>query len=67
MPISEAKKRADEKWSKANYESVALRVRKGTRETWRQAADSVGMSLAAYIQAAVKEKMERDNNGRKEN
>lgn len=60
MPISEAKRKADEKWSKANYESVALRVRKGVRETWRQAADRAGMSLAAYIQAAVKEKMDRE-------
>lgn len=62
MPISEAKRKADEKWSKANYESVALRVRKGTREIWREAADRAGMSLAAYIQTAVKEKMERDKN-----
>ena len=60
MPISEAKRKADEKWSKANYESVALRVRKGTREIWRQAADRAGMSLAAYIQTAVKEKMDRE-------
>ena len=60
-PISEAKKRADAKWAKKAYESVAIRVRKGTRDLWRQAADKQGLSLAAYIQAAVAEKMERDS------
>ena len=61
MPISDAKKRADAKWSKKALESVAIRVRKGTRDIWRQAADAAGMSLAMYIQTAVQEKMERDN------
>ena len=60
-PISESRKRANEKWSKKAYESVAIRVRKGTRDLWRQAAEKQGMSLAAYIQAAVAEKMERDS------
>lgn len=60
MPISDKKKKTDEAWRKRALESVAIRVRKGTRETWRQAADAAGMSLAMYIQTAVQEKMERD-------
>lgn len=66
MPISEAKKKADNEWRKRALESISIRVRKGTREIWRQAADRAGMSLAAYIQTAVKEKMERDYDERKE-
>lgn len=62
MPISEAKKKADNEWRKRALESISIRVRKGTREIWRQAADCAGMSLAAYIQTAVNEKMERDKN-----
>lgn len=60
MPISEAKKKADAKWRKKAYQTVSIQVRSGLRETWRQAAERAGMSLAAYIQAAVKEKMDRD-------
>ena len=67
MPISDAKKKADAKWSKKALESIAIRVRKGTRDVWRQAADKAGMSLASYIQQAVKEKMERDNYGTENN
>lgn len=62
MPISKARQRANDKYAKKAYESVAIRIRKGTRETWRQAADKAGLSLASYIQLAVKEKMERDAN-----
>lgn len=59
-PISDAKKRADAKWSKKAYDQIAIRCHKGTRDLWRQAADKQGLSLASYIQSAVKEKMERD-------
>lgn len=62
MPISQAKKKADNEWRKRALESISIRVRKGTREIWREAADRAGLSLAAYIQTAVKEKMERDEN-----
>lgn len=62
MPISESKKKADNEWRKRALESISIRVRKGTRDIWRQAADRAGMSLAAYIQTAVQEKMERDKN-----
>lgn len=60
MPKTEAQKRANDKWAKNALECVGIRVRKGTREIWRQAADKAGLSLASYIQLAVKEKMERD-------
>lgn len=66
MPKTEAQIRANKKWANKNYESIAIRVRKGTRDQWRQAADKAGLSLASYIQLAVKEKMERDENGRNE-
>lgn len=62
MPKTEAQIRANKKWANKNYESISIRVRKGTRDLWRQAADKAGLSLASYIQLAVKEKMERDLN-----
>ena len=67
MPISEAKKRADAKWRKKAYQTVAIQLRVGLRDEWKQAADKAGMSLASYIQQAVKEKMERDNYGTENN
>lgn len=53
--------RAKRKYNDANYERIPLDVRKGTKELYKEAAEKAGMSLNAYIQAAVSEKMERDN------
>jgi predicted HicB family RNase H-like nuclease len=55
----ESQKRANEKWLKANYEQIAFRAPKGTKEEIKAAAAAHGMSMAAYIQAACKEKAER--------
>ena len=63
---SEAKKRADSKWESKAYDKVLLRIRKDTeptRETITAAAESVGMSLNAFIMEAVKEKIQRDDSG----
>lgn len=55
MPISESKRRADEKWRANNLEQIAIRVHKGTREEWKQQADRLDTSLAGLIVTAVTE------------
>lgn len=54
--MEESRKKANQKWLKANYESITIRVPKGTREQIKTWADSAGMSMASYIQQACKEK-----------
>lgn len=54
-----SRKRANTKWLKENYESITIRVPKGTRERIKGWADASDMSMAAYIQQACKEKSEK--------
>jgi predicted DNA binding CopG/RHH family protein len=55
----DSRKRANEKWLAKNYESITIRVPKGTREKIKEWADADGLSMAAYIQQACKEKSEK--------
>lgn len=55
----ESRKRANEKWLAKNYESITIKVPKGTREKIKAWADACGLSMAAYIQRACEEKAER--------
>lgn len=57
--MKESRKRANVKWLKENYESITIRVPKGTREQIKAWADECGLSMAAYIQQACKEKSEK--------
>lgn len=54
----DSRKKANQKWLKANYESITIRVPKGTREQIKSWANACGLSMAAYIQAACREKGE---------
>lgn len=54
--MEESRKKANKKWLAKNYESITIRVPKGTRDQIKAWADSTGMSMAAYIQVACKEK-----------
>ena len=47
------------KWLKENYESITIRVPKGTREQIKEWADTAGLSMASYIQEACREKAEK--------
>ncbi len=58
--MQESRKRANQKWLAANYEQISFRAPKGTKEKIKEAAALCGMSMAAYIQAACKEKSERE-------
>lgn len=55
----ESRKRANEKWLAKNYESITIRVPKGTREKIKEWAEADGLSMAAFIQRACKEKSEK--------
>ena len=55
----DSRKKANQKWLAKNYESITIRVPKGTREQIKAWADGAGLSMAAYIQAACKEKSEK--------
>lgn len=55
----DSRKRANTKWLKENYESITIRVPKGTREQIKTWAGDCGLSMAAYIQQACKEKAEK--------
>ena len=60
--LKNSKKRiaSNNKWTKANYESINLALPKGTKEVWRQKATELGYhSLNGFIKDAVKEKIER--------
>ena len=55
----DSRKRANEKWIKENYEQISFRAPKGTRAQIKQWAEECGLSMAAYIQQACKEKSEK--------
>ena len=57
--MEESRKKANKKWLKANYESITIRVPKGTREQIKTWAKDTGLSMATYIQVACKEKSEK--------
>lgn len=55
----DSRKKANQKWLKENYESITIRVPKGTREKIKEWADADGLSMAQYIRQACAEKAER--------
>ena len=57
---SDAQKRAVAKYNAANYEQIQIRVDKGTKETIKAHADSMGESLNGFINRAITETMQRD-------
>ena len=46
---------------KENYDVYQIRMPKGRKDIIRAAADAAGESVNAYINAAVDQRMERDN------
>ena len=60
MPVSEARRRANEKYNAKAYDQILLRVKKGQKKVIQAHADSRGESMAAFITRAIQETMERD-------
>lgn len=55
----DSRKKANQKWLKANYESITIRVPKGTKDKIKEWAAASNISMASYIQEACKEKSEK--------
>lgn len=49
MAITEAQKRATEKWQKENYEFIKVRLNKGQKEIIKHKAEAEGKSINQYI------------------
>ena len=60
MPISEARRRANEKYNAKAYDQIQFHVKKGRKEVIQAHAESQGESMAAFITRAIQETMERD-------
>lgn len=60
MSLSEAQRRANEKWNKENIDRIQLVVRRGQKQAIKSLADAHNESLNAYIVNAVKERAKSD-------
>ena len=60
MPVSEAQKRATENYLKTQDE-MKIRVPKGKKDTIKAYAESKGESLNGFINRAIDETIQRDN------
>lgn len=64
MPVSDARKRANNKYNKKAYDMIAFRIRKDgdivDAEMIRKAADKSGESLNTYILNAIADRMEAE-------
>ena len=57
---TQAQNKATQKYIKNNYDSVMLRMPKGKKEEIQACASRHSLSVTAYINAAIDEKMARD-------
>lgn len=64
MPMTEAKKRANKKWNEANlrtrYDQINVLIPAGNREVIKKAAESAEISVNAFIQSAILDKLQID-------
>lgn len=61
MPISEARRRANDKYIKEKYERLPVSYPKEFCEKVREAAAGKDESLAGYVRKAIEERMQREN------
>ena len=59
MPVSEAQRRAHEKYFKENYRQVKLSMPNEEAEALEKHCASNGYTKAGFIRQAIREKMER--------
>ena len=60
MPITDARRRANEKWQKEKVEEIKSRVPKGKKVILQEHAAKNGESVNAFLNRAVEETMARD-------
>ena len=61
MAVTNAQKKAVQKYVKDKYDRVVLTMPKGKKEGIKAHAEAQGESLNAFINRAINEAMERDN------
>ena len=61
MSISDARRRANEKWLKEKVEEVKFRVLKGKKAVIQEHAAAKGESVNAFLNRAVDEALKRDS------
>jgi predicted HicB family RNase H-like nuclease len=59
MTVSKAQQKAVNKYVRENYDRINVNMPKGKKEEIQAHAAKLGMSVNAYINAAIDEKMER--------
>lgn len=62
-PASKAQQKAVAKYMKENYDIFQVRMLKGKKEQVKAAAESAGKSLNGYINEAIDEKMQTEQEG----
>lgn len=60
MPLTEAQRRANDKYIKENYQKLSISYPKEYCETVKAAAKQAGESLAGYVKKAIDSRMEAD-------
>ena len=60
MTVSKAQQKAVNKYVKENYDRINVTMPKGKKEEIQAYASRHGLSVTAYINAAIDEKMARD-------
>ena len=63
MAVSKAQQKAVTKYVKTKYDRFDLTMPKGQLDTIKAHAEASGQSVNAYINEAIDEKMERDEDG----
>lgn len=61
MPISDARKRANNKWEAKAYDKTLIRLYAGELDKVRSHAEQRGESLNGFICRAIREQIQRDN------
>lgn len=64
MPISEARHRANEKYNAKAYQEIKVRVLQGDKELIQTHAAAQNESVNGFINRAISETMQRDNEHR---
>lgn len=57
---TEARRDSNRRWDAANLDRISVALPKGMKATIQDAASKHGLSLNAFIAAAITEKLERD-------
>lgn len=61
MPASKAQQKAVSKYMKENYDVYQIRMKKGQKDTIKAHAEARSESVNGFINRAIQETMERDN------